>query len=117
MQSRRPAMVVAVVMALLLLSPTIALARTPPATSWTLAASLHGSNNVPPADPDGFGYARVTFTPSTGQVCWNISVSNIATATASHIHAGAAGTNGPVVIPFTAPNNDGMAHSCAIADK
>src|SRR4051812_30010058 len=109
MQSRRPALVVAVVMALLLLTPTIALASTAPAT-WTLAASLYGRNNVPPADPDGFGYARVTFTPSTGRVCWNLSVSKIEPATAAHIHAGAAGTNGPVVIPFTAPNNDGMSH-------
>jgi hypothetical protein len=31
---------------------------------------------------------------------------------AAHIHKGAAGTNGPVVVPFTAPAADGNSSGC-----
>ena len=35
--------------------------------------------------------------------------------TAAHIHRGAAGVNGPVVVPFTAPGADGNSSGCATA--
>jgi len=59
----------------------------------TLAASV--------SDSTGSGSARLTINPGQEQVCWDIHVSGLTTpVTASHIHRGAAGTNGPVVVPF-----------------
>lgn len=67
-------------------------------------ADLSGANEVPPADPDGRGTAAVTIDVATGEICVDMRVSNITTAVAAHIHRGAAGVNGPVVVPLTAPN-------------
>jgi hypothetical protein len=72
-------------------------------------AQLFGANEVPAADPDGFGSASVTFdiinaaAPGNGaEVCWDLSYGNILTPPVqAHIHSGAAGTNGAIVIPFT----------------
>jgi len=68
-----------------------------------LSAALSGANEVPPVstgDPDGSGFARVTLNQGQGEICFDISVSNIGTITLAHIHRGAAGTNGPVVVDF-----------------
>lgn len=63
-----------------------------------LSATLRGTNEVPPADPDGTGTAKVTAAGSV--VCWNVSWADIATPTRGHIHQGPAGVNGPIVVPF-----------------
>jgi hypothetical protein len=68
-----------------------------------LRAEMKGANEVPPADPDGTGTAKVTAAGSV--VCWAVSWANIATPTRGHIHQGPAGVNGPIVVPFfEAPN-------------
>lgn len=59
-------------------------------------ATLSGANEVPPADPDGTGTALITITGTT--VTYSITANNIDAPTAQHIHAGAAGVNGPVVV-------------------
>jgi len=79
----------------------------------TFVASLSGSATATPAsDPDGTGTASFTFhiktpggtTVGTADVCWDITYNGIdTTPVAAHIHAGAAGTNGPIVVP--APPN------------
>ena len=63
-----------------------------------LAASLRGANEVPPADPDGRGLALVR----TGKerVCFAIGWTRIGAPIFAHIHVGAAGVNGPVVVLF-----------------
>jgi CHRD domain len=76
-------------------------------------ARLAGANEVPTpnaGDPDGVGAAAVTFdivdatNPTTGaQVCWDLSYSGIAPPNLAHIHRGAAGVAGPVVVDFGAP--------------
>jgi hypothetical protein len=72
-----------------------------------LVAYLIGANEVPnPGDPDGTGFARVTLNPGQGEVCWEISYANIDPATAAHIHIGAAGVPGGVVVPLN-PNEPG----------
>jgi len=46
-----------------------------------------------------------------------MSVTNLPLpATAAHIHAGAADVNGPVVVPFSAPDSSGTTQGCTIAD-
>jgi hypothetical protein len=68
----------------------------------TLTAVLTGGNEAPSVVNTGaYGFATVTINPGTGEVTWVIDVFNFPTGlTASHIHAGAAGTPGPVIIDF-----------------
>ncbi len=78
------------------------------------ATVLLGSEEVPPADPDGFGFAVVTFDPDRNQVCYFLAVFRIAPATAAHIHVAPRGANGPVVVHFNPPTN-GRSSGCAPA--
>jgi hypothetical protein len=80
-----------------------------------LTADLSGANEVPPADPAGTGFARVTLNPGRETVCFDIVVENIAPAAAAHIHRGGAGVNGPVVVNFDVPTN-GLS-GCVSADR
>jgi hypothetical protein len=64
-----------------------------------LSAQLNGANEVPgPGDPDGRGLALVR----TGRerVCFALAWTRIAPPIFAHIHAGAAGVAGPVVVLF-----------------
>src|SRR5687767_8349529 len=69
-------------------------------------ASLSGAAEVPPADPDGAGMARIAINDATNQVCTDLEVRMINAVTAAHIHEGRAGTNGPPVITLDAPDDD-----------
>jgi hypothetical protein len=89
-----------------------------------LAATLSGANEVDASgnpgagDPEGTGQATVQLNATSGEVCWDITVMGITLpAAAAHIHIGAAGTNGPVVVPL-APPPDATGHSqaCTTAD-
>ena len=62
----------------------------------TFLANLSGANEVPPADPDGTGTALITITGTT--ITYSITVNNITAPIAQHIHQGAAGVNGPIVV-------------------
>ena len=62
----------------------------------TLRANL--TTEVPgPGDPDGHGNAMVTVYKA--KVCYTLSVMNIKPATMAHIHKGAKGQTGPIVVP------------------
>jgi CHRD domain len=63
-------------------------------------ASLKGENEVPPADRDGSGTARVTLRQQKGTVCFTIRFQGIENAIMGHIHRGRAGVIGPIVVPF-----------------
>ena len=80
-------------------------------TTLTEAAEIPG-----PGDPDGTGTATLTVNPGLGQICYELTVSGIAPATAAHIHLGAVGVAGPVVVPL-APPTDGSASACAEVDR
>ena len=82
-----------------------------------LTATLAGTNEVPKVGaPNGKGTAILTITrPATGpgQICFQLTVSGITLpASAAHIHAGAAGVAGPVVVPFAAPDATGKSSGC-----
>lgn len=82
-----------------------------------LAATLLGSNEVLPAstgDPDGSGSSHLTLNQGQGEICFHITTQNISAITGAHIHRGAAGTNGPVVVNFN-PVVNGLS-GCVSAD-
>lgn len=68
---------------------------------------LSGANEVPDAgDPDGSGGATVSIDiidDTTAEVCWDLAYTDIDAPTAAHIHEGAAGVNGPVVVSLGTP--------------
>jgi hypothetical protein len=69
--------------------------------STTLRATLSGANEAPTAgDPDGSGSATVRINRSKRTACFTIRMSGIAGSAAAHIHRGATGTAGPVVVLF-----------------
>jgi len=68
------------------------------------SATLLGSNEVgTPGDPDGFGTASAVIDAHTGQVDWSFTFENLGTVRFAHIHVGAAGTNGPIIVNFPVP--------------
>ncbi len=70
----------------------------------TLTAVLLGANEVPnPGDPDGSGYAEITLNQGQGTISYMITVTDIAPATAAHIHFAPAGVPGGVVVALSAP--------------
>ena len=63
----------------------------------TLKANL--TTAVPgPGDPDGSGHAMVKVYKA--KLCYEISVMSIKPATMAHIHKGAKGQTGPIVVPM-----------------
>ena len=68
-------------------------------TMSSTSYALSGSFEVPPVTTTATGTAVVTI-DTDRSVKVTVTVNSM-TATASHIHEGAAGTNGPVIVPFT----------------
>ena len=83
----------------------------------TLNATLTGTAEAPgPGDPDGSGTAEITLNDDDNEVCWDIDVTNITLpATAAHIHVGAAGVPGGIVVTLSAPDASGNATGCTDA--
>jgi hypothetical protein len=79
------------------------------AGSNTQTLTLTGANEVPPVTTSATGTATVTINPDRS-VAVKVNVSGM-TATASHIHEGAPGTNGPVIVPFTKTGDNTFASS------
>jgi CHRD domain len=70
------------------------------------------------SEPNATGSAVLRFRTDAGLVCYRLTVANVTLPTVgAHIHKGAAGANGPVVVPFTAPGATGTSDGCATADK
>ncbi len=70
--------------------------------SKVLKANLKGSSEVAgPGDTDGRGKALVRVNPAKGKVCFRLRWKNIAEPpTMAHIHKGAKGVAGDVVVPL-----------------
>jgi hypothetical protein len=83
----------------------------------TLYVSMNGLQEVPgPGDPDGNGTVEFNVVPAQGQVCWDLYARQIDPATAAHIHRGAEGVAGPVVLMLTTPDAAGHSQGCATVD-
>jgi hypothetical protein len=83
-------------------------------SSMTFTAKLTGKAESPMGPKLGAGSAKITLNMAKGTVCYNITVMGIKLPTAAaHIHAGKAGKNGPVVVPFaTSPGKTGHTAGC-----
>jgi hypothetical protein len=78
-----------------------------------LSAHMTGPAEAPkPGDPDGHGTATFRVNPGQAQVCYELTVTNIATPTAAHIHKAPPGQAGGPVVPLTAPTS-GKSSDCA----
>ncbi len=66
--------------------------------SARLRADLSGANEVPVADPDGDGRAKVELFVDDGMVCFSVRFDDTGTPNRGHIHVGAAGVNGGIVV-------------------
>jgi hypothetical protein len=67
----------------------------------TYTAFLFGSNETGGGDPDGVGAATVIIDNVANTVSWAIMAQNIALPlTGAHIHSGAYGVAGPVIVNF-----------------
>jgi hypothetical protein len=108
--------------AALLLAALVALAIAGPASAAKLGGAdqggrqltttLTGEQEVPVrGDLDGIGFATVTVNPGQGVLCYELSVSGIAPATAAHIHEAPVGVAGPVVLGLLPPTN-GSSSGC-----
>jgi hypothetical protein len=92
-------------------------ARTESTKGAKLIAAMDGSQEVPPADPDGTGTAQIKLDAKNSEVCWKIKVEDIILpAIAAHIHQAPRGENGPVVVPLSPPDASGKSKGCAIVD-
>src|SRR5881397_71000 len=67
-------------------------------------AKMVGGVEVPPGDPNSSGTALIRLNAAEGLVCFKLSVTGAnAPIVAAHIHRGAAGVAGPVIVPLVAP--------------
>ena len=66
----------------------------------TRTGLLSGANEVPPTTTTAAGRGRAELDPNTLGVFVTITTTGM-TATAAHLHLGAVGANGPVIVPLT----------------
>lgn len=88
---------------------SLALATSVLAVETTLTADLAGSAET---DEDGTGSARIVVDPDAGTACWTLSAENIDPVTISHIHVGAAGEDGDVVVDLDLDGFEGSSEGC-----
>jgi CHRD domain len=77
-------------------------AKVKKALSRTYAVKLTGAAETPAGAPGGSGKAVVTLSTKLGKACWTFSsLSGFSNPTFAHIHVGAAGTSGNIVLPLS----------------
>ena len=92
---------------------SLALASVVAAAESTLTADLAGvTEGENPGNPDGSGSATITLDPDTGEVCWDMTAEGIGAVTQSHIHTGAEGVSGGVLVPLDVDGFDGTTEGC-----
>jgi hypothetical protein len=65
-----------------------------------LKASMNGTSEVPKGDTDGKGTATLTVDTAKRQICYDIKLTKVGSVSAGHIHKGAKGKAGAVVVPL-----------------
>lgn len=93
--------VLAAIISAALATPVLAIDGSSAEGGRKLTATLSGAAEVPgPGDADGKGTAELRVNPGQGSVCYSVTYSGIDTPSAAHIHTGAAGVAGGVVVPL-----------------
>jgi hypothetical protein len=108
-----------VLVALLATVATAAAGGRPFSTTLSGAEEVNAQGVPNQGDPDGSGFVRLTLNPGQGEICFELTVTGIAPATAAHIHVGAAGTAPPnnVVVALTPPPTSGSSSDCESVDR
>lgn len=97
-------MIRAVTRSLTIAAALVALSLPAAAQTVTLTATLTGAGENPAINTGAFGSATVTVDVPTRTVTYRVDVYNLPSGvSAAHIHAGAIGTNGPVIVNFAPP--------------
>lgn len=67
-------------------------------------AFMNGANEVPgPGDTNGFGIGSISIDTVANTVSWSFLLNNVdMPLTGAHIHSGAAGVAGPIIVNFNA---------------
>ncbi len=91
------------------LAATLALASVVQAAETALTADLAGDAETA---ADGTGSATITLDPETGEACWELTAEGIGAVVQSHIHVGAEGESGDVVVPLDVDGFDGTSEGC-----
>ena len=95
------------------LMASLALAGTALAAETTLTATLAGvTEGDSPGDEDGSGTASIVIDPAAGTACWTLTAESIEPVTQSHIHIGAAGESGDIVVPLDVDGFEGSSEGC-----
>lgn len=85
----------------------------------TITINLTGSEEVPPVQTEATGVAE--FVPlGMDSIAYSVNATNIEGATAGHIHLGAKGENGPIVVTlfkYDTPMNEVSENGTITADK
>jgi len=98
-------LIIAAAFTALVCSPALAQGGKP------LSADLEGANEVPIlGDPNGTGHATIRVNSGQGTVCYDITVANVDPIRAAHIHIGAAGVPGGIVVEL--PPVGGVLSGC-----
>src|SRR2546423_8887362 len=80
--------------------------------------ALAGENETPAGDPVATGAATIRVRSGRARICYSLVARDLSgRAVAAHIHRGAAGTAGPIVIPLKTPNASGKSSGCAKTSK
>jgi CHRD domain len=91
---------------------------TPTSGGTAFRIAMTGDTESPAGDPVGTGTATVRLRAGQGQVCFSFDVQNISLpAVGAHIHRGAAGASGPIVVGLVAPGSSGASRGCVAASR
>ena len=84
-----------------------------------LTTNLSGASEVPgPGDPDGAGTATIRLRLGEGRLCFQLSATNITLpAAAAHVHQGATGVAGSIVVTLKPPAANGTASGCVAVPR
>lgn len=92
---------------------SLAVAGVVVAAETTLTAELAGvTEGENPGNPDGSGSATIVLDPEAGTACWELSSEGIGPVTQSHIHVGAEGESGDVVVPLDVDGFEDASEGC-----
>jgi hypothetical protein len=110
MKLRRLAFLTAVAVSVILVLPSVAFAPRGP-----LFAALNGQNEIAQDGTRGAGDRNGAGSFSAvldgRELCYGLAVRDIEDPIAAHIHRGGRNTNGPIVVPLTAPEAGDPGHS------